>query len=259
MNEQSQFKRLDRNRNDDSKPITFPNDQHLRRIRWPTDSNNVIDVEAKTNGEHKSLIRFPNLESKFENGSPLQPPSPSSIAPPSMAPPNNAFKLNDTQLNEINNLVTIAPLTTSQPNDFILNQTAINMGFEPFIYIDDGIFRIKYLPKTENQTTHNDEIDIRLTELALSSSINKTGEEIAIILNDKQHPIDNVKLTTTNHHVINNTEIPFQWNETPTKGTSIQTKDENNVKEENSSPPHSPQSNTNNKEHRLYNGLPIFV
>lgn len=240
--------------------------EYLRRIRWPTDyhSNYGFDTAPKSNNDSslKSFIRFPNFKSKFQNESPL-PANENNKVTAAPVPTSN-----DALFNEINSLATTMPLPpASTPNtvnnelyananDFILNKAAIENGFEPVIYVENGIFKVKYLPKSEFVSTEA-ATDSRSTVLA--SSINET-EETAIILNDKQHPIaiDNVQVTaaptTANDHKINNTEIPFQWNETATKDTSF-----NPNEDEEANQPQTPQNQSNNKKPTLFNGLPIIV
>lgn len=262
-----QFKRLDRIRDDDYKPFKFPEQQfeYSRHVRWPSDHphpNNAFEIVSKSNGlpTHKLLIRFPTSESELENGSPL----PENSNKPSI------FTANDPTLTAIRPLTITT--TTSTPTDILnndpnangianendldhnneiwtVNQTAIDNGFEPLIYIDNGIFKVKYVAKGENSTIA---MDVDLNDSFTINSIKET----AIILNDKQllTKFNNSELTPTNAQVINNT---FQsYNGTiPTKGTSL-------IFEKDEDEQNQPQTQSNGKRKPrplTFDGLPIFV
>lgn len=256
---QKQFKRLDRIRDDDYyKPFKFPEQsEHFRRVRWPSDHphpNNALEIVSKSNGmpTHKLLIRFPTSESELKNGSSL--------------PENNGkasiFTAKDPKLTAIRPLtITTTTSTPSTPTNLLnndpntnandldhnnnnaiwtVNQTAIDMGFEPLIYIDNGIFKVKYVAKGENSTAIAMDVDS-------SSSINSV-KETAIILNDKQllTKLNNNELTPTNAQVINNTFQSYN-------GTTA-TKDEDEKNQ--------PQTQSNGKRKPrpfTFDGLPIFV
>lgn len=261
---QKQFKRLDRIRDDDDyKPFKFPDQsEHSRRVRWPSDHphpNNAFEIVSKSNGmpTHKLLIRFPTSESELENGSPL--------------PENNKkasiFTANDPKLTAIRPLTTIDQSTPTNilNNDvnanannldhnneiWTVNQTAIDNGFEPSIFIDNGIFKVKYVAKGENSKKITMDVDLND-----SSSIDSV-KETAIILNDKQllTKWNNSESTPTNAQVINNTFQSYNGT-TPTKGTSLifEKKDEDEQNQ--------PQTHSNGKRKPrplTFDGLPIFV
>lgn len=258
-----QFKRLDRIRDDDYKPFKFPEQpEHSRHVRWPSDHPhpiNAFEIVSKSNGmpTHKLLIRFPTSESELENGSSL--------------PENNnkasIFTANDPKLTAIRPLTTATTPSTptnilnNDPNAnanvldynneiWTVNQTAIDNGFEPLVYIDNGVFKVKYVTKGKNSTTIGMDVDLNN-----SSSINSV-KETAIILNDKQllTKLNTDELTPTNAQVINNTFQSYNGT-TATKGTSLifeKTKDEQNQPQTQSNGRRKPRPFT-------FDGLPIFV
>lgn len=265
---QKQFKRLDRIRDDDYKPFKFPEQpEHSRRVRWPSDHphpNNSFEIVSKSNEmpTHKLLIRFPTSESELENGSPL--------------PENNnkasIFTANDPKLTAIRPLTATTTATTKPPsiptnilnndpnanaNDldhnneiWTVNQTAIDNGFEPLVYIDNGIFKVKYVAKGENSTTIAMDVDLND-----SSSINLV-KETAIVLNDKQllTKSNTNELTPTNAQVINNTFQSYNGT-TATTGTSL-------IFEKDDDERNQPQTQSNGKRKPrpfTFDGLPIFV
>lgn len=269
---QKQFKRLDRIRDDDFKPFKFPEQQfeHSRHVRWPSDHphpNNAVEIVSKSNGmpTHKLLIRFPTSESELENGSPL----------PENSNKASIFTANDPTLTAIRPLTTATTTTTTpstpiniltndpnanaiaNENDldhnneiWTVNQTAIDNGFEPLIYIDNGIFKVKYVAKGENSTTIAMDVDLND-----SSSINSV-KETAIILNDKQllTKINNSELTPTNPQLINNTFQSYNGT-TATKGTSL-------IFEKDEDEQNQPQTQSNGKRKPrpfTFDGLPIFA
>lgn len=258
-----QFKRLDRIRDDDYKPFKFPDQsEYSRRVRWPSDHhhpNNEFEIESKSNGmpAHKLLIRFPSSETELEMSSPLpennnkasiftaNDPALTAIRPLTTTPstPTNILNNNDPNANAND-------LDNNNDKSWTVNQTAIDNGFEPLIYIDNGIFKVKYVAKGENSTTHA--MDIGRNE---SSSINSV-KETAIMANDKQLPTklnNNTVFTPTIAQVINNTV--HSDNGTATKGTSL-------IFEKDEDEPEQPQTQSNGKRKPrpfTFDGLPIFV
>lgn len=241
-----QFKRLERNRGVDSKPFKFPPD-HSRHIRWPSErhSTHATDSEPASINPIPSVVVFPRSESVTENVLPT-------VENVDSLPAVSIVM----QLNEINepilpNLVNISV--------FVANQTAIENGFEPLVYIDDnGLFQVKYVPKGENVSiSNNNNQQQHLNEQSLAS-INKT-EETAIISNDNQQIPQDHRITTEPnknltptidfvHNVspINYTETIFQWSPSLTKHT---TPEQQKLQ----------QSPSESKIPRLFNGLPIFA
>lgn len=265
---EKQFKRLDRIKNDDYKPFKFPEQfEHSRRVRWPSDhphpnnNNNInaFEVVSKSNEmpTHKLLIRFPTSELELENGSPLPETNNNKVS---------IFTANDPMLMAVRPLLTTSNILNNNPNTnandldhnnnneiWTVNQTAIDNGFEPLIYIDNGIFKVKYVAKGENSTTITMDVDLND-----ASSINSV-KETAIILNDKQPPtkLNNNKLTPTNAQIIiirNNTVQSYNGT-TPTKGTSlIFEKDEDEQIQ-----PQTPSNGKRKPRPFTFDGLPIFV
>ncbi|XP_055303310.1 uncharacterized protein LOC129568983 [Sitodiplosis mosellana] len=246
VDERQQFKRLERNRGIDSKPFKFPTmNDYVRQIRWPTERHSVhaIDSEpAAAVNRDQSIVFFPRSESTMLENTDMKPIT--------------------VQSNEIND----EPLLPNSVNSsvFVVNQTAIDNGLEPFVYVnDDGVFQVKYVPKGENVSQSNDNRQ-HSNEPSLAS-INKT-EETAIISNDnRQIPRDHRISTEANnerpattidpiHDVspINNTEMIFQWTEAQKDSTEQQ-------KQQQPPATSSPPSSSDEKQPRLFNGHPIFA
>lgn len=255
-----QFKRPERNREDDFKPITFPEtNEYSRRVRWPSERHSIHAIDSEpaaatttVNRDH-SIIVFPRSEFTSENKLPML---------------ENADDMESVamQSNGIN-----VPLIPNSVNIsvFVENGTAIENGSEPLLYIDDdGIFQVKYVAKGENVTNdnrqHSDEQSL--------ASINRT-EETAIISNDNRQIPQDHRISTAaskNEHAatinlihaspINNTEMIFQWAETHTKDTSEQQKQQQQQPSLSSSSPSPPPLPSSDKKHpRLFNDRPIFA
>lgn len=213
-----QFKRLERTKPADYKPLKFPsNEQPLpelsRHIRWPGDYNsNHQTFDGKSSSFEKSFIVFPTLEPKLsmpavtveeEKPSENVRTTESSILPVNSV--NTFPSLSNAEINEINGQANTTPLSppsiylnavnngigvnglnnngVDKVENSVVNKTIIENGYEPLIYIDDdGNFQIKYLRKNgENATNNGNE-----RNEVLATSINETNEATAIIFNDNQ-------------------------------------------------------------------------
>lgn len=149
---------------------------------------------------------------------------------------------------------------TGNTSTFDPNQTAVENEFDPLIYIDDdGIFRVKYVPKVENVSISSEDQRQNLT------SISKTEESTIISNDNRQIPTDQrilngmnrVSSTTTtttttidliHDRAVNSTEVIFEWTEAQTKGTSTKSEHQNQQ-----------QLMPDNEHSSLFNELPIFA
>lgn len=217
--------------------------ENSRNVRFPTERHSIhaIDSEASAAAVNpiRSMIVFPRSDMKSEN---------------ELATLENA-KIEPVVSIAIQTNVTNEPLLPNTVNMsvFVANQTAIENGFEPMLYIDDdGVFRVKYVTKGENVSAssakqqHSNEQSFSLASMT---------EETAIISNDNRqipqdHRIPNKGHSTTidliqNNATINNIEL----NEANTKGISSRVEPQKQQ----------PKPSSTNKHPRDFSGQLIFV
>lgn len=281
----NKLERFERTRGADYKPFKFPSESSelLRRIRWPSDlhsNHHAFDAEAKSAPSRKTLVVFPPLESKLlmptehkKDESSILPEQFSSLSTDEIKeingqangeqPPSihlNSSVNNESGVNGWNNIgvdnVNVDSGESENKND-VVNKTVIANGFEPLIYIDDnGIFQIKYSPVRKNGTSANENESGDGVLVSLPTSINKTIENVMIILNGENSTAgQRVPATFTNGNIMNGTMTP-DLNEMHTKDPSssrFQTQQHHQQ--------HQPQQSNSSNHNRpaLFNGLPIFV
>lgn len=185
-----QFKRLDRNRGVNS--IIFPtsltlSEQQSRHFRWPSERHSTNAIDSKSNDPIQSIVVFPRSDLRDEKELPTVNNAATSPLPLSVSTEIGSNKGNHSASNLVNISI------------FVNNQMSIENGLEPLAYIDEnGIFKVKYVPKRENTTVLNDNQQHHLDGQNLTS-INKLNET-AIISNDnlQNHGI----MIETNENII---------------------------------------------------------
>lgn len=274
--EREQFRRLERTNGVNYKPFKFPDRillENSRRVRWPSETerhpNHAIDDEPKAVNSRPTVI-FSRSEPKSQNDLTMT----ENVQREPLAPID--WQSNGTNENSANPSVQI--LNSINITNFIVNQTAIESGLEPLIYIDgDGIFQVKYVHKGENVSIPNGGNEQQHSNEPSSATINET-EATAINSNDNQQIPSDHHTSNTEHLAtatatastptidlihdanasvdadgINNTEMIFQWNQPHTNAPSPSP-----------SPSTEPQiqhhtTMSDNEPPRLFHGRPIFA
>lgn len=229
--------------------VVFPRSTFLpensKHIRFPTERHSVhgINVEpsAAPSNRIRSIVVFPRSDTKNENELPtvdVENVKTDPIIPIA------------TQSNETNEPFRPNSVDASV---FVVNQTAIENGFVPMIYIDDdGVFQVKYVAKGENVSASNDKQPHSNGPSLVSM---EKAEETAIISNDnRQIPQDhrspnNGSSTTIDLIDSNATVNNIVMNRTHIKDPSS---GEQQQKQQ-------PKPSSGNKHPRDFNGQLIFV
>lgn len=275
--EREQFRRLERTNGVHYKPFKFPDRillENSRRVRWPSETerhtNHAIDVEPKDVYSRPTVI-FSRSEPKSQNDL--------TMTENAQREPLASIDWQSNGTNEYSANPSVQILNSINITNFIVNQTAIESGLEPLIYIDgDGIFQVKYVHKGENVSNPNGNNDDGGNEQQhsnepSSATINGT-EATAINSNDNQQIPSDHHTSNTEHlatvtattaaaptidlihdadasDVINNTEMIFQWNQPHTNAPSPLPSTEPQIQH------HTTLSD--NKPPRLFHGRPIFA
>lgn len=253
---QQQFERPNAGQEDSFK-VVFPRSAFVpvnsRHVRFPTERHSIHGINSAPSAPSspsaaeskriRSIVVFPRSDMKSENELPTV-----NVENPSMDP-TISIALQSKETNE--------PFVPNSVNNsvFVANETAIENGFEPMIYIDDdGVFQVKYVAKGEHVLASNDK-QPHSNGLSLAS---KKAEETAIISNDNRqipqdHRIPNKDSSTTIDLIDSNATVNnIVMNGAHTKSPSSGEQQQQQQKQQ-------PKPSSGNKHSRDFSGQLIFV